>query len=78
MQIILGTSYQIIHKDEQYYTMPYGIYNTRYGYDTFDEKTMALSESSMPYKDPGGERMVNEGHLISGFCGLKYSKMERV
>ena len=72
-QVIMGTSYQIIHRDEQYYTMPYGIYNTRYGYDTFNEKTMDVASSYIPNNSAGGERMVNEGHLISGFCGLKYS-----
>jgi hypothetical protein len=72
-RVIFGGTYQIIHKEEQYYTMPYWIYNSRYGYNAFDERAMDQSASYIPYSYSSGEKMINEGHLVSAFCGLKYS-----
>jgi len=72
-KFMLGGTYQLIQKDENYYNMPYLIYAPRYGLDAFNVK--ATAESSIPIQEryAGKNEMANEIHLFSLFTGYKFS-----
>ncbi|MCP4583495.1 MAG: hypothetical protein GY839_17945, partial [candidate division Zixibacteria bacterium] len=72
-KLLLGGTYQLIYKNEKFYSMPYAIYNWRYGYDTFGAGS--LEEGEIPVEDvySGQDEMTNRGHLFSLFVGSKLS-----
>ncbi len=72
-KLMVGATYQLIEKDEKYYTMPNWIFYPRYGLDAFNVKTSA--ESSIPVQEryAGKDEMSNEVHLFSIFAGYKFS-----
>jgi len=69
-----GFTYQLINKDESYYSTPYAIYNSRYGYDSFGGVIYDIS-TNVPIEDrySGSDEMTNEGHLYSFNLGYKFS-----
>ena len=72
--LVFGFTYQLIHKEEPYYTVPYSIYNSRYGYDSFGG-TIGTSFEDVPIEDrySGADEMSNEGHLYSAYLGYRIS-----
>ena len=72
-KFMLGGTYQLIQKDEKYYTMPNWIYYPRYGLDAFNVK--ATAESSVPIQEryAGKDEMNNEIHMFSIFTGYKFT-----
>ena len=70
----LGFTYQIINKNEPYYSTPYSIYNYRYGYGPFGGM-IEDAFAKVPIEDrySGSDEMSNEGHLYSIFSGYKLS-----
>lgn len=69
--LMFGFTYQLIHKEEPYYSTPYSIYNSRYGFDSFGAKVL----EDVPIEDrySGSDEMSNEGHLYSAFLGYQLS-----
>ena len=67
--LFLGGTYQLIHKQEKFYTVPSWIYANRYGYDVFGAK--AEGDYNIPIEDryAGEDEMLNSGQLFSGFLG---------
>jgi hypothetical protein len=74
-KLVLGFTYQLIHKEEPYYTVPYSIYNSRYGYDSFGGY-IESSFDNVPVEDrySGADEMSNEGHLYSAYLGYQVSE----
>ncbi len=72
-KFMLGGTYQLIQKNEKYYTMPNWIYYPRYGLDAFNVK--ATAESSVPIQEryAGKDEMNNEIHMFSIFAGYKFT-----
>jgi hypothetical protein len=70
----IGFTYQLIHKEEPYYSAPYLIYNSRYGYDSFGGMINGAFDK-VPIKDrySGSDEMSNEAHLYSVILGYKIS-----
>ncbi len=68
-QILFGATYQLIYKQEKYYSIPSWIYMNRYGYDAFNAQV--VDEGDIPIKDRevGQDEMLNHGHLFSIFLG---------
>jgi hypothetical protein len=69
--VFVGGTYQFIHKQEKFYSMPSWIYMSRLGYDSFGA---AVNEDSYyPIKDryAGKDEMLIDGHLLSTFIGSK-------
>lgn len=68
----IGGTYQLIHKEEKFYSVPYWIYTPRWLYDPFGIK-VAEDRGNMPIIDrySGKDEMINEGHLFSFFTGYK-------
>lgn len=72
----VGGSYQLIHKEEPFYTNPYWIYNSRYLYDSFGGRMEGLDNVPIQDRYSGADEMSNEGHLFSGFIG--YNLTEKI
>ena len=69
----IGGTYQLIYREEKYYSLPYFIYNPRYYYDSFG---MTVTEkASVPIEDryTGEDEMTTEAHLFSAFTGYKFN-----
>jgi hypothetical protein len=73
-QLFIGGSYQIIHKDEKYYSTPSWIYNSRYGYDAFNEKVADAANVPIQDRYAGQDEMFNSGQLFSAFLGYQLSE----
>ena len=69
--IYVGGTYQLLYGESNYYTMPYGIYYSNIYYDSFGAKME--DRSSIPIVDrySGSDEMTLQGHLFSGFAGMK-------
>ncbi len=70
-KLFLGGTYQMIHRNEKFYTMPYGIYNSRYLYDSFGAKNEVASSIPVVDRYSAKDEMMNEGHLFSAFLGYR-------
>ncbi|GAB4373917.1 MAG: hypothetical protein Kow0042_18130 [Calditrichia bacterium] len=68
--LFVGATYQVIHKNEPYYSPPSWIYYPFYGYDAFGAR---LSEGSIPIEErySGEDEMAIRGHLFSAFFGIQ-------
>jgi hypothetical protein len=73
-KLVLGFTYQLIHKDEPFYNVPYSIYNSRYGYDSFGGLKEGLYNVPIEDRYSGADEMTNEGHLYSAYLGYQVSE----
>jgi hypothetical protein len=69
----VGGSYQLIHKEEKFYTMPYWIYSPNYYYDALGVRAEGLASVPITDRYSGKDEMMNEGHLFSAFAGYRIS-----
>lgn len=69
----IGGTYQLILKEESYYSMPYWIYNSQYNYDSFGNEIATRSNYDIATRYSGSDEMVNEGHIFSVFTGYKFT-----
>ncbi len=69
-KLFLGGTYQLIYKQENFYTMPSWIFYNRYGYDVFGNQVGGFN---YPVQDrySGKDEMNHQGHLISAFLGSR-------
>lgn len=69
----LGATYQLIHREEKYYSMPYFIYTSRYGYDAFNSKVASPGTGDVPTidREANTDEMLTSGHLFSAFMGFR-------
>lgn len=67
-----GATYQLIHKNEQFYSVPTGIYNARAGYDSFGREL----STDVPIIDrfSGEDEMMINGHLFSSYLGYRVNQ----
>jgi len=72
-KLLLGGTYQVIHKKEDFYRIPSWIYYPRFGYDAMGERVS--SDYNIPIIDRyyGEDEMTNNAQLFSGFLGYKLS-----
>ncbi len=73
--LLIGGSYQLIHRDEPFYTVPNWIYANQRGYDSFG--ATAEDASSIPIIDRsfGEDEMRISGHLFSGIAAYQLSSL---
>ena len=70
-KIFLGGSYQLIYKQENFYTMPSWIYFSRYGYDVFGNQVSSFYDYPVQDRYSGKDEMLHQGHLFSAFLGTR-------
>lgn len=71
--LFLGSTYQVVYKQEKFYTLPAWIYNYRFGYDAFGD--YGIEESDIPVEDRyyGKDELLTEAHLFTVFAGRALS-----
>lgn len=67
---LVGGSYALINKKENFYVMPYYIYNTRFGYDSYGGK---ITNDNYPITDRSvhDDALITDGHLFTFFTGYR-------
>lgn len=70
--LFIGGTYQLIHKDEPFYSVPDWIYIYRFGFDALGNK---VSDDNIPIVDryAGTDEMSISGYLYSGFLGYRFT-----
>ena len=73
-KVFIGATYQIIYKEEPFYTMPSWIYYATNGYDSFGERSYSDKET-IPTQERyyGEDELSTEAHLFSAFLGSPVS-----
>lgn len=69
--LVVGATYQLIYKEDRFYSVPYWIYNYSPYYDSFSNTRVGGAESSsMPVIDrySGEDHMTTDGHLLTTFA----------
>jgi len=74
-KLFVGGTYQIIYKEEPYYTVPIWIYDPRFGYDAFGEKSDPEVDN-IPVQERyyGEDELSTQAHLFSAFAGYPLSE----
>lgn len=72
--LLIGGSYQIIHKEEEFYRVPSWIYYPMFGYDVFGVRALETGDIPIIDRFSGQDEMVNTAHLVSGYLGYRVSK----
>ncbi|MGE5399028.1 MAG: hypothetical protein ACM3S2_01405 [Ignavibacteriales bacterium] len=70
-RLFIGGSYQMIYRNEKYYTMPFYIYTSSYGYDSFNAKV--ADRASVPVIDryAGTDEMLTRAYLFTAYAGYR-------
>ncbi|MEN8194823.1 MAG: hypothetical protein ABFS12_18525, partial [Bacteroidota bacterium] len=69
----VGGTYQLLLKEESFYSMPIGIYNSQYYYDSFGREAHVKDSYHITDHHMGSDEMINEGHLYSAFAGYNFN-----
>jgi hypothetical protein len=69
--LFLGGTYQLIYKQEKFYTMPSWIYFSRFGYDAFNNQISSFYNYPVQDRYAGKDEMLHQGHLFSVFLGSR-------
>ncbi len=70
-KFFIGGSYQLMHKQEKFYQMPYWIYYPNFYYDTFGGVRAGLENVPIIDRFAGKDEMTLEGHFVTLFTGYK-------
>ncbi len=69
-KFFIGGTYQILNREEKFYTVPYGIYYPNYYYDGLGIKAEGRAEVPITDRYAGKDELSTVGHLFSAFTGL--------
>jgi hypothetical protein len=72
-RLFFGATYQIILKEERFYTMPYWIYNSNYYYDALGFRNEGVADMPVIDRYSAQDEMINQGHLYSALAGYNFS-----
>jgi len=73
-KLFVGGTYQTIYKEEPYYTVPVWIYDSRMGYDPFNEKDEGpVEDIPIEVRYYGEDVLSTQAHLFSAFTGYPVS-----
>lgn len=67
----VGATYQMLRREEGFYSSPFGIYHTSYMYDSFGNRAEGLADVPIVDRYSGKDEMTTEAHLLSFFTGYK-------
>jgi hypothetical protein len=70
----VGVTYQIIHRNEKYYSTPYSIYNPIYAYAANGVKAQGLADVPVKDRYSSKDEMLTDAHLISAFIGYRITE----
>jgi len=74
-QLFVGATYQVIYKEEPYYTPPYWIYYYGFGYDAFGKRVFD-DQTDIPVQERyyGEDALSTEAHLFSFYAGYPVAR----
>lgn len=74
-RLFVGATYQVVYKEEPYYTPPYWIYYSRMGYDAFGDK-VTDEQTNIPVQERyyGEDALSTEAHLYSFYAGYPIAR----
>lgn len=74
-RLFVGATYQVIYKEEPYYTPPYWIYYGRFGYDAFGDE-IGDGQINIPVQERyyGEDALSTEAHLYSFYTGYPIAR----
>ncbi|MEW6194947.1 MAG: hypothetical protein AB1521_07325 [Bacteroidota bacterium] len=67
----VGATYQMLRREEGFYSSPYLIYSTSYLYDSFGNRAEGLADVPIVDRYSAKDEMTTEAHLLSFFTGYK-------
>jgi hypothetical protein len=67
----IGGTYQLINRQEKFYSVPYGIYYPNYYYDALGIRAEGLKDVPVKDRYSGKDELSTVGHLFSVFTGYK-------
>lgn len=67
----IGATYQLINKQEKFYSIPYGIYYPQYYYDNFGIRLQGLESIPMVDHYYGDDDLSTVGRIFSAFSGYR-------
>lgn len=70
----IGGTYQLINREEKFYSVPYGIYYPNYYYDALGVRAEGLSSIPITDRYTGKDELSTVGHLFSAFAGYKLNE----
>lgn len=70
-KFFIGGSYQLMHKQEKFYQMPYWIYYPNFYYDNFGSVRAGLENVPIIDRFAGKDEMTLEGHFFTFYTGYK-------
>ncbi|MCC7431035.1 hypothetical protein IT568_09350 [bacterium] len=70
-KLLLGGTYQIVHKNESFYQVPNWIYRYQYGYDNFGSEIKGNDAVPIIDRSYGEDELTTKAHLFSFFTGYK-------
>jgi hypothetical protein len=69
----IGGTYQLINRQEKFYSVPYGIYYPNYYYDALGVRAQGVADVPIKDRYAGKDELSTVGHLFSAFAGYKMS-----
>jgi hypothetical protein len=69
----IGGTYQLIHKEEKFYTVPSWIYYPNVYYNALGVRAEGISDIPIKDRYSGKDEMMTDGHLFSAFAGYKFN-----
>ncbi|NWF89616.1 MAG: hypothetical protein HXY50_09160 [Ignavibacteriaceae bacterium] len=69
----IGGTYQLINREEKFYSVPYGIYYPNYYYDALGVRAEGLSSVPITDRYAGKDELSTAAHLFSAFSGYKFN-----
>ncbi len=72
--LFIGGTYQLINRQEKFYTVPYGIYYPNYYYDAFGMRAEGLANIPIIDRYAGKDELSTVGHLFSAFAGYRINE----
>ncbi len=70
-KFFIGGSYQLMHKQEKFYQMPYWIYSENFYNDNFGNARLGLQNVPVIDRFSGKDEMTLQGHFIALYSGYK-------
>lgn len=67
----IGGTYQLINRQEKFYSVPYGIYYPNYYNDALGVRNQAVADVPIKDRYVGKDELSTVGHLFSAFAGYK-------
>ncbi len=67
--LLIGGSYQLVHRNDPFYQVPNYIYASRFGYSSALDEGAVVNQVPIIDRYSGSDELITQGHYFSGFLG---------